>query len=308
MKKLTTILVACMAFAMLIAAAQPAMGAAETLQGYWVEDYDGNASLMDAGVVMSAFATGDRESINDVGAGIDDSLGHGGVFGWDATRIDIGWEPSVPAIGDEVYFVVEHPDGYVWAAHREALGGNVADPWTDMFGQLEKIPTPVVVQNQDNEMVLEIEAPKYTCSYFDGEDFDTHNQGTFELFTGYRVYMEALSDPGNWVLVGDSTTLAAGADSPIVPNGFDSQAVDPASVDTGMETITATGLLDGESYSFRVSMVFDLGAAGEYETNIFGDPSPTELVPEFGAFTLVPVVAIIGMFVAFTVYRRKKEE
>ena len=302
MKKLTAMIGVLTALFILTAVMQPVMGSG-IMSGFVTDSYDGEAKMV--GSTLYVHASTGAVSIND-GAGFSDSGDGYGDFSYDATGgPPRGWDPAPPGMGEQVYFIAENPSGYVWAAQREVTDlTNCPIEISDLVGQFEKIPTPEMTPGS-GVIDLQIESPAYTdYSYLTSGSII----GTYELFAGYRVYVEADDDPGNWVLVGDTTPVAGTYDNPIEPNLLDHQETDPSTVVTGMNEIQFT--TGSANYRFRVAMLFDLDTQGIYETNVFGEPTDwtDDPVSEFGPGMLIPVVAIVGMFVAFSVYRRKKEE
>ena len=298
-------------------------------QGYWVESYDGEAHFYDGdsyNADIVAVAMPSENVAHNTGAGGSYFPAFGaGYFNWDATTIDYGWQPDPAPVGDNVYFVSEHEDGYLWALWRESDSPIIATPREEIWPQYEPIAVPFDTDVGTDYIELAINAPKYTCRYGPASvgDGDTYNQGTFELLDSYAVFAIG-GDWADWTYIGNADEFTAGPDDPLLP--FDDQAIDPATVDTGQYTLTVTGLEPGTEYEFMVRLNFDfegftggfeiegeddlLGTYTTFGTGASSGPITTEgdPVPEFGPGMLIPVVAIVGMFVAFSVYRRKKEE
>jgi|GEM_PF-4296912 len=300
-------------------------GEIQQVQGYWVESYDGQAHFYDGesynSNITAVAMPSEQIAINDPPIGGSYFEGPGaGYFGWDVNEGSRQWLPEDAPIGDNVYWVSEHEDGYIWAAWRLSEGNIVTNPREELWGQYEPIAVPEATAVGPDYIELQINAPKYTCRYgpADVGDGDTYNQGTFELLDSYAVFAIGGDDWTDWTHIGNAVDFTTGPNSPLLP--FDDGAVDPDTVDTGHYTFNVTGLESGTEYQFMVRMNFDFegyeggydGGLGSYTTwgaGASSEPIQTEDdVPEFGPGMMVPVVAIVGMFVAFTVYRRKKEE
>jgi len=298
-------------------------GTIDQLQGYWARSHDEQAVFIDGDTGtyhanITAVAMGSENVAINHGTGGAQPVDDFGTFLWDGGSATHGWDPDPAPQGDDVFFISEHEDGYVWATRRDDAGAEIADPQEDMWGQYEPIPVPYV-EDEENDIgtdfiELRIDAPSYTCSNMD----DTYNQGTFELLDSYAVYMS--EDGGEWEYYGNAIqdNFTAGPDDPIIPYVEDT---DPDTVDTGYYTINVIGLDPDTDYEFMVRMNFDFdgyeggygGGLGSYTTWQLGEVTPDPITtdpdaPEFGPGLMIPVVATVGIFVAITVYRRKKYE
>ena len=295
-------------------------GTIDQLQGYWSESHDGQALLTDGDVYyanITAIAPNENEiaEAEEIGAYAGESFG-AGSFLWDAGHSVYGFDNPVP-IGEDIYFISEHEDGYLWATWRTSESPQVANPQDDMWGQYEPIPQPTVIETAPDYIEIQIDAPVFTCRYGGvAEDGQTYNQGTFELLDSYAVFMS--EDGGEWQYLGNTEqdNFTAGPDDPIIPYDYEE---DPETVDTGHFTFNATGLQPNTEYQFMVRMNLDFGGyeggygggLGSYTTYGAGtasEPVTTPIQSEFGPGLMIPVVATVGIFVAITVYRRKKFE
>ncbi len=318
MKKITAILVACMAFVMLTAAVSPVMGAGEQIHGYTVTSFDGTGRLItgDTPEANITLLAADGAIAVSNGTGFQDDGADYQRFSWDGSQVPpVGWDPAAPPLDTDVLFVSEHQDGYFWAAQRTADSASVADPQIDLFPQYEEIAVAYESEVGGDYFTIEIETPKFTDYSM---DTDAPVMGTYDLFVSYAVF---LTDDGGatWAYQGNTIEVAGTYDDPIIPDPMNPTHTDPATVTTGIHEFNATGLGPG-TYNVAVLVNLDSAAPGGYDGGLdggyttfgFGAASADIIiedeVPEFGPGMIVPVVAIIGMFVAFTVYRRKKEE
>ena len=307
----------------LVALSGATQGTIDDLQGYFVDSNDGQARFYDgtdyhANITAVADPSG-MIAINTGVGGAYFSDFNAGTFVWMGDHATAGWKPDMAPVGDTVYFASEHDAGYFWAAYRVSTGSAVANPLDDLFGQYEPIAVPYVADTENDIgtdfITLTIDAPKYTCRYGDTDPANggTHNQGQFELVTSYAVFLT------DGTYLGNADTFVAGPDQPLRP--YMDDGVDPSGIDTGHYTLLVENLTAGTTYEFMVRPNLDMGTyeggyggglgsytlwgAGGSSGPIVTDEDP---VSEFGPGMLIPVVAIIGMFVAFTVYRRKKDE
>lgn len=321
MRKITTILVACMALFMFVAAVQPAL-ALDALHGYATNSYDEEGVLMDADMTVIVDNEDVSKSVNarEDQAGFQD-MGTYGAFAYPAAG-DREWSDD-PELGDEAYFISEANDGYFWAAMRviEHLDWTPEDQ-TELIPQYELIETPYVADEENDIgtdfITITVESPSYTdFSHDDGAPV----MGTFDLFESYAVFIQG-GDYADWTYLGNTEEVAGDYQDPIIPDVTNPQAVDPDTITTGLNTFTVEDLDPDTEYNFMVRVNLDFGdiedgyegGLGSYTTFGSGPVTPDPIttdpedVPEFGPGMMVPVVAIVGMFVAFTVYRRKKEE
>jgi len=295
-------------------------GEINDLQGYFVDSHDEHARFYDgdeyyANITAVAMGSEMIATNHGTGGGYFEDFGLGS-YSWDAGTETHGWHPDPAPQGDDVFFISEHEDGYVWAVRRDNAGATHADPMNDMWGQYEPIPQPEVIGVGPDYIEIQIDAPSYTC--YSDDTGTTYNQGTFELLDSYAVFAIG-GDYTEWTHIGNTedANFTAGPDDPIIPRD---ENPDPDTRDTGHFTFNATGLDPETEYNFMVRMNFDFdgfeggygGGLGSYTTWQSGasldDAQPTEPASEFGPGLMIPVVATVGIFVAITVYRRKKFE
>lgn len=295
-------------------------GTIDDLEGYWVESHDGQALFTDGDVyygnITAVSMNSEMTAYNEHSGTYFEAEG-AGYFDWAGDHEVYGWQPDPAPIGDDVYFAAEHPDGYIWSAWRTSDSDTIANPREDLWGQYEPIPQPTVIETAPDYIEIQIDAPVFTCRYGGvAEDGQTYNQGTFELLDSYAVFMS--EDGGEWEYLGNTEqdNFTAGPDDPIIPYDYEE---DPETVDTGHFTFNATGLQPNTEYQFMVRMNLDFGGyeggygggLGSYTTYGAGtasEPVTTPSQSEFGPGLMIPVVATVGIFVAITVYRRKKFE
>jgi len=311
------IIVTFMAVLMLIVALQPALGS-DGLQGYAISEYNEDVSIMDSFIIAYADNPDQSVSENYDGTGFQMLTDDFGAFSYSCVG-DRAWDPTpAPEIGDNIYFISEAESGgvgYYWAAWREMVNVEfTAESQGTLTPQYERLPQPVhevtYINGEEADVTIHVESPAYTDYDFDSEE--AVNQGTYELFESYNVYVS--ENGGDWTLLGETSTVDGDYDDPLVPGDDSEAAGNPYETTTGLNEYTAEGLDPDATYNFRVSanLAFPDTEVGTYETQGFGEASedinPGDLASEFGLGMLIPVVATIGMFVALTVYRRKKDE
>jgi len=302
----------------LVSLSGAAQGTVDDLDGFAVDSYDGEAEFYDGdtyyGTITAVDLQGDNIAIN-TGVGGGEADGYS-LFGWAGDSETYGWDPDPASIGSDIYFIGEHPDGYVWATWRESETATVADPQHSMMGRYEPIPTPEVDAVGPDYISINISSPTYTD--FDGTTGETTGQGTFELVESYAVFIQG-GEYEDYTYIGDADDFFDG-DAPIPAHPDDE--TDPTTVDTGHFHFNTTDDEDiniepETEYTIYVRMnIGPEGLAGGYEdvddhytTTIGGestDPIETPSESEFGPGIIVPVIAIVGMFVAMTIYRRRR--
>jgi len=293
----------------------------DDLQGYWAESHDGEAGFYRDDTEtyhanISAVAMESEMIATNTGRGGTEPVPGAGTWGWSGAHAEDGWDPDPAPQGDDVFFISEHEDGYIWAARRDDAGLAIASPMDDLWGQYEPIPQVEVTGIGPNYVEMEIGSPLFTCRYGGvDEDGQTYNQGTFELLDSYAVFMS--EEGGEWEYIGNAEDFEAGPDDPIIPYDYEE---DPETIDTGHYTFNATELEPETEYDFMVRMNFDFDGfeggygdgLGSYTTWQSGEsldePVTTPSESEFGPGLMIPVVATVSIFVVITVYRRKKYE
>lgn len=264
---------------------------------------------------------GADDALNDIGDGANanDQMDQ---FNWDASGSEPkGWF-TPPATNNRMLYLAQYDglaDGlnnnYVFSGYIEAVGTNVpADP-LELCLRYEPIPKPTLKGFGDGWIDISI-------SHFNYTDWDQsvgtiHNRGTFDTFDSYTVYIRG-EEYADWTYLGNSVD---DPDNPQVDPAlaaFNGGA--PTTADTGADHYNATGL-NGGIYEFAVGVNFDIPGgggpvdvwgpatgAGSATTFLTSAPSaPIDNGSEFATGMLIPVVATIGMFAAFTIYRRKKD-
>lgn len=335
MKKILTIAVVLgMALVMFSGAA---VGYGEQLQGVTINSYDGHGRLStEAGTVSHGNVTvvhvqdpGDIpiQGSADAYTFADTGATPRTIYSWDATVLnDPGWDTPPNTVGDNLYFIKQafgaNGQWYISATHAEVTATTtIKENANHMMDRLEPIPMPLEHSVGSDYIEIQIPAFKYT-DYSTAASGNT-GQGTFHQVSSYAVFITG-GAYADWTHIGNADNFVAGPDAPINA-AFD--ATDPSMVDTGHFLFNTTDegitLTEGTSYEFMVRV--NVGRAGTtlggyggglagYTTWANGPtsgPITTEgddPVSEFGPGMLIPVVAIVGMFVAFSVYRRKKEE
>jgi len=264
---------------------------------------------------------------------------------WDATSAKYGWKPSPPASGDAILLVSEMPanglgsaDGsnpqnnmgsgnginYTYAVKwPSATTSNVADDQYAWYGRYEPIP------NYDNDTTsvgdtwinISIPLPKYTD--WNDTGGKVMHRGTFDVWKSYAVFIESTDDPNytagkgpydGWYFAGNASYVVTGPDSPL-PAYEKHAPTDPSTINTGYARLNITGLQSNSHYYIMIRMNFELGnnhagyhgGLGSYTTYVSSGKSAKPIVttPEFSTM-LIPIVAVIGMFMVATyAYRRK---
>ncbi len=314
MKKILTIAVVLgMALVMLSGATA---GYGETLQGSTQDAYDG--TKLDGGncTVVHVQDPGDTPVYSGSFA-----TGGFGDYSWDATVLtEAGWVTVPNTAGEDLYFIKE-VGNYIAATHADVTETtSIKASQYDMVDRLEPIPTPEANAVGSDYINLTIPAPKYTDASLSVGG--STGQGTFDVVTSYAVFYT--DDAGaTWTYAGNAEHFVDGPDNPLEPSYDD--AINPDGIDTGhytFNTSTDGGLTLNPETTYNFAVRVNIGPAGtgyggwnggvgSYTTWTMGTSSAditTDPASEFGIGMMVPVVAIIGMFVAFTVYRRKKYE
>ena len=206
---------------------------------------------------------------------------------------------------------------------------NIAHDQLSWYGRYEQIPNynSTTSTNGTTWLNVSISLPKYT----DWNDTGgvVEHRGTFDAWESYAVFMVSPDDSnyangtGNysgWYYMGNASSknVTLGPDSPLAAYE-QHKPTDPNTIDTGHTYINITGLKSDSRYYFMVRMNFNFGSnhggyaggLGSYTTYVSSGASTQALktkaaIPEFSTI-LIPVVAVMGMFLAVTyAYRRKK--
>lgn len=232
-------------------------------------------------------------------------------WNWDASG---QWASEPNTAGEDLYFIKES-GGAIAATHADVTETTrIKDSQFDMVDTLETIPEPTANIVGTDYINMTIPAFKYT-DYNGGA---SSQQGTFDVVTSYAVFYS--DDAGTtWSYAGNAEHFVDGPDDPLVPMS----GGDPSSTDTGhytFNTSTDGGLtLDaGTDYEFKIRVNIGPteaeggygGGLGSYTTYSAGSSVtiPTDGISEFGVGLIVPVIATIGLFATFTVYRKRKKD
>ncbi len=307
------------------------------------KDYHANITGLDAssGSITHAYNAGGE--VND-GDYYNDG-NYWSEYRWDATSTTYGWKPSAPTAGDTVVVVSEMPangigakDGsspqnnmgsgngvnYTYATFYANIpsNANIAPDQYSWYGRYEPIPNfnATTTTVGDTWINISISLPKYTDWNDTGKVVE--HRGTFDTWKSYAVFIRSSDDSNylngsgsydGWYFVGNATNVIAGPDSPL-PAYEQGAPTNPNTIDTGHAYLNVTGLQKESHYYVMVRMNFDFGSnhagygggLGSYTTYVSsGSAGPIVTTPEFTT-VLIPVVAVIGMFLlAEFVYRKK---
>ncbi|MFP4608625.1 MAG: CARDB domain-containing protein [Candidatus Aenigmatarchaeota archaeon] len=242
------------------------------LMGYYHESYDGEANFYD-GQYYGNISVIELE--NPANIAINDGInGSGswqdpyGSFAWDAEGGEGGWSESLPALGNNIYYINEIPENevagdasYVWTSTREVDGDHVVNPQESMMGQSEPLPTPMESSVGSDWIDIEVESPAYTD--WDDDAEVSPGMGTYDEFVSYSVFVKG-GTYGGWTHLGNTQSIPEDEydgtyDDPIEPWN---ETTDPDTVTTGMNKFNATGLEPGTEYEFEVRMNVGEGLSG----------------------------------------------
>ncbi len=332
MKKILTIAVVLgMALVMFTGAA---VGHGEVLRGVTINSFDGQGRLSsEAGTVSHGNVTVVHVQVpGDIpiqGSATYFTFADTGatprtIYSWNAEGFgEHAWVTPPDTVGDNLYFITQafgaNDQWYISATHADVTATTIIkENANHMMNRLEQIPIPI--ENSKGTDFIEIRIPAFKYTDYSSAAAGNTGQGTFDVVNSYAVFITG-GAYADWTHIGNADDFVAGPNAPINA-AFDD--TDPATVDTGHFLFNTNDvgitLTPGTTYEFAVRV--NIGPAGTalggygggldgYTTwNAGASSGPIETengVPEFGPGLIVPVVAIIGMFVAFTVYRRKKE-
>ena len=213
-----------------------------------------------------------------------------------------------------------------------ATTSNVADDQYAWYGRYEPIPIAdggdrgelkgytVKTEEGDSWINMSIPLPKYTD--WNDTGGKVMHRGTFDVWNSYAVFIESPDDPNyetgvgpydGWYFVGNAYNVSTGPDSPL-PAYEQGKPTDPSTIDTGHAWINITGLQPNSNYYFMIRTNFDFGShrggyhggmrSGAYTVYVSSGKFRIQ-VGEFPTM-LIPVFAVIGMFMVATyAYRRK---
>lgn len=290
------------------------VGYGEYLQGA-TQDSDSGVTL--GGGNVTVVHVQDPGDIPVYDGSMEDQGGYA-TYGWDADSVDWGWDSAPSTQLDDLYFIKES-DGCIAATHANVTATTeIKLDKFDMMDRLETIPVPE--SNIVGSDYINITIPAFKYTDYNNSAGGSSQQGTFDVVTSYAVFMS--EDGGDYTYIGNATNYVDGPDDPLVPMSGE----DPTGIDTGHFTFNTSEdggitLSSGTNYEFKIRVNigpseaeggYD-GGLGSYTTwsagtasdTIQTDPADT---PEFGPGMLIPVIAVTGLFVTFTVYRRKKDE
>ncbi len=297
--------------------------------------YRGNITGCDVTTPSKGYPVSPKKSAKDFGDGIvafawsSDSAG-GGPYSWAVN----------PSGGDTLALICEIPDhplgngtgydpysakgsengiNYTWALFGPTHATNFWKEQADFMGRPEPIPGVNTTLTKVGGTWINVTIPHFKYTDYNYTLGGSSHRGTYEAWHSYAVFIKSDTDSNytNWTYYNTTKGNISGPDSPIPAYG---DSTDPSTIDTGYAYLNITGLLPNTNYWFKVRPDFigkggyggGLGSYTTYGTSPVSDTDPKTTgnqpittTPEFSTI-LIPIVAVIGMFMVATyAYRRK---